>query len=584
MRGTFGSVGSVRPRRHRMTRIGTALIAGGSVIGLLGVASVSTVLAWSSPPTLTALCAPNSSEYAWQVSSSLTGESDYNVDFSYNGTTWSTVASGGGFKSGSVPYTVTTVRTGVTALEVAWADDDTGGGGTAPSGTSGLVPANGDLCTPAAPTISTTLSATTIPVDTSAYDTAPLSGATPDASGTVTYRIYTGHNEDTCTGLATHQISGQPVAVTVTSGNVPDSAAVTFTQTGTYYWQATYSGDSNNNGVTSTCTSETVTVTALSPTISTTLSATTIPVDTSAYDTAPLSGATPDASGTVTYRIYTGHSEDTCTGLATTQISGQPVAVTVTSGNVPDSAAVTFTQTGTYYWQATYSGDSNNNGVTSTCTSETVTVTALSPTISTTLSATTIPVDTSAYDTAPLSGATPDASGTVTYRIYTGHSEDTCTGLATTQISGQPVAVTVTSGNVPDSAAVTFTQTGTYYWQATYSGDSNNNGVTSTCTSETVTVTALSPTISTTLSATTIPVDTSAYDTAPLSGATPDASGTVTYRIYTGHSEDTCTGLATTQISGQPVAVTVTSGNVPDSAAVTFTQTGTYYWQATYSG
>ena len=78
MRGTFGSVGSVRPRRHRMTRIGTALIAGGSVIGLLGVASVSTVLAWSSPPTLTALCAPNSSEYAWQVSSSLTGESDYN--------------------------------------------------------------------------------------------------------------------------------------------------------------------------------------------------------------------------------------------------------------------------------------------------------------------------------------------------------------------------------------------------------------------------------------------------------------------------------------------------------------------------
>ena len=55
-----------------------------------------------------------------------------------------------------------------------------------------------------------------------------------------------------------------------------------------------------------------------------------------------------------------------------------------------------------------------------------------------------------------------------------------------------------TSGNVPNSSTVTFNTAGTYYWQAVYSGDANNNGASSPCTAtnnEQLTVTRRRPTI-----------------------------------------------------------------------------------------
>src|SRR2546428_4646224 len=59
---------------------------------------------------------------------------------------------------------------------------------------------------------------------------------------------------------------------------------------------------------------------------------------------------------------------------------------------------------------------------------------------------------------------------------------------------------TVTNGVVPDSNALTFNSAGTFYWQAVYSGDANNNGTSSTCTDETLVVGKASPSITTTLS------------------------------------------------------------------------------------
>jgi plastocyanin len=144
---------------------------------------------------------------------------------------------------------------------------------------------------------------------------------------------------------------------------------VTFSAAGTYYWQATYSGDSNNASASSPCTSETLTVGTASPAIGTKLSASSISVGGSASDSATLTSATASAGGTVTYTVYT---DDECTVLAAYQPS--PATVTVSDGTVPDSAAVTFSAAGTYYWQATYSGDSNNASASSPCTSETLTV------------------------------------------------------------------------------------------------------------------------------------------------------------------------------------------------------------------
>src|SRR5205823_2870682 len=106
-----------------------------------------------------------------------------------------------------------------------------------------------------------------VTVGTVVNDTATLTGATATAGGTVTYSVYT---DNTCATLyASHQPSGNPVAVT--NGVVGASGNVTFDQAGTFYWQAVYTGDANNNGATSTCTSEVSLLAALPISIATQL-------------------------------------------------------------------------------------------------------------------------------------------------------------------------------------------------------------------------------------------------------------------------------------------------------------------------
>jgi hypothetical protein len=204
------------------------------------------------------------------------------------------------------------------------------------------------------PTISTTLSKSTGNIGDSVSDSSTLSGATSDAGGTVTYKVY---SDNTCSTLF-----ASAGTKTVTNGVVPDSDGVQFNQAGDFYWQASYSGDANNNPATSTCTSEHLVIAKNSPSISTTLSASTINVGDKAHDSSTLSGATATAGGTVTYKVYTDNTCSTLFASAGTK--------TVTNGSVPNSDDVTFNSAGTFYWQAVYSGDANNNGATSACTSE----------------------------------------------------------------------------------------------------------------------------------------------------------------------------------------------------------------------
>ncbi len=106
------------------------------------------------------------------------------------------------------------------------------------------------------PTIATGLSETSGAVGDSVHDTATLTGATGDAGGTVTYDVYT---DSSCQNL----FAGAGT-VDVVDGSVPQSNDVVFNTAGTYYWQATYSGDANNTGTTSTCTDEQLDITASS--------------------------------------------------------------------------------------------------------------------------------------------------------------------------------------------------------------------------------------------------------------------------------------------------------------------------------
>ena len=316
-----------------------------------------------------------------------------------------------------------------------------------------------------------------------------------------------------------------------------------------------------------------------SPTIGTQLSASTITAGGSAHDTATLTGATATAGGTVIYSVYT---DSTCSTLASSALQPSPATVSVTNGVVPNSAAVSFPTAGTYYWQAAYSGDSTNNLATSPCTSETLAVTTAgksAPTISTELSASSISAGGSVHDSATLAGAHSGAGGTVTYNVYT----DTKCSIPAGATQPSPSSVTVTNGVVPNSANVSFPTAGTYYWQAVYSGDSNDYAAVSPCTSEALVVTGStsgggkrSPRLVTRLSETRTEIGSRVRDDAALIGAGWDASGTVTYTVY---SDSSCSDRVASAGTAR-----VGRGGIDGSNWVYFDRAGTYYWQASYSG
>ncbi len=402
------------------------------------------------------------------------------------------------------------------------------------------------------PSITTNLSATTANIGDKVHDSATLTWATTDAGGTVTYTVYT---DNACTQSA--QSAG---TVTVKNGSVPNSNNITFNSAGDYYWQAAYSGDSNNNGVTSTCTSEHLVINKNSPSISTTLSSGTINVGGQVHDSSTLSGATSNAGGTVAYTIY---SDNAC--------SLNPVDAgtkTVTSGAVPDSNSITFNNAGTYYWQAVYLGDSNNKGASSLCTSEVVTVNKLRPTISTKLSASSVEVGAAVSDSSTLSGATGTAGGTVTYNVYT---NNLCTTAA--QSAGTK---SVTNGIVPDSDQITFNTAGDYYWQAVYSSDTNNEGATSMCTDEHLVVNKATPTLTTTASGPVI-VGSNITDTAHLSGGFGTLGGSITFDVFA-PGDTTCS----TPLTPVPAGAKVVGANDYTSGDFTTSIVGDYHWIAHY--
>ena len=162
-------------------------------------------------------------------------------------------------------------------------------------------------------------------------------------------------------------------------------------------------------------------------------------------------------------------------------VSGVSGSGTISGGSASYSTSWTPSANGTYYWKASYAGDTNNKGYTA-CggNNETVIVGQASPTITTKLSKSHGYVGDSIYDSALLTGATATATGSVTYTVY---SDKTCSTKY-----ADAGTVTVANGTVPNSKAIPFFGTATYYWQAAYSGDAKNSPAISTCTEETLVV------------------------------------------------------------------------------------------------
>ena len=151
--------------------------------------------------------------------------------------------------------------------------------------------------------------------------------------------------------------------------------------------------------------------------------------------------------------------------------------MTVSGNGSYSSGAFTPTNSGTYRWIATYSGDTKNNGVAHACngTNETANVYPRGPTINTHASAN-VPFGNPISDTATLAGATTTAGGTITFKLY-GPNNATCTGAAIFTSAAIPVSGngTYSSGNFTPTAG------GTYRWTASYSGDLNNTAIATAC-------------------------------------------------------------------------------------------------------
>jgi hypothetical protein len=422
----------------------------------------------------------------------------------------------------------------------------------------------------ARPTVSTTPTPATVPLGTTSVtltDTALLAnGFRP--TGTITFRLVApgGGTVDT----ETVAVNGNGMYTTPTGFTLPNTGTVT----GTYQWNATYTGDTNNNAASDVNdVTERVTVSAAHPTLTTTPSPAAVTLGTGSVtlkDTANLgNGFRP--TGTLTFKLFV-NGGSTPVDTETVSVNGNGTYTTPTGFTLP----TTGTATATYTWTATYTGDGNNTaandqgGVT-----EQVTVSKASPTVVTAANPTgTISLGTTATtlnDAAVLSGGY-NATGTLLFTLKQGSTTvftqtDTVTGNGTYTTAGFTLPTTATA-------------IGTYTWTVAYSGDANNNGANDQGgTAEQVTVNKASPTVMTTANPTgTISLSTTATtlnDSAVLSGGY-NATGTLLFTLKQGSTTvftqtDTVAGNGTYTTAGFTLPTTGTA-------------TGTYTWTVAYSG
>ena len=425
--------------------------------------------------------------------------------------------------------------------------------------------ANPTIATTPDPT-SVTLDSTTAPTLT---DTAVLSGGS-DPTGTITFKLYY-NGGTTPVDTETTTVSGSNSYTTPTGYTLPTTGTVT----GAYQWDADYSGDTYNNPVNDDGDpGEEVTVNSASPSLTTTPDPTSVTLDSTTAptltDTAYLAGGYAP-TGTITFKLYY-NGGSTPVDTETTTVSGNGSYTTPTGYALPTTGTVT----GTYQWDADYSSDSNNNSASDDDDSaEQVVVSSASPSLTTTPNPTSVTLGTTAptlKDKAVLSeGYAP--TGTITFTLY--DPTDTVVDTETVTVNGNGSYTTPTGYALPTTGTVT----GTYQWDADYSGDSNNNSASDdNDPGEQVTVSDASPTITTTPNPTSVTLGTTAStlnDTAVLSGGYYP-TGSILFQLY--DPTDTVIHSETATVSGN--GSYSTSGYTLPTGAVT----GVYEWDASYAG
>ncbi len=426
----------------------------------------------------------------------------------------------------------------------------------------------------ASPTITTAPNPSTVTLDVTAppilTDAATLSGGF-SPTGMITFTLFhNGGSTPVDTEMVT--VTGNGTYTTPTGFTLPTTGTVT----GTYQWDARYNGDPNNSTASETgSVAEQVTVNIAGPTLSTIPNPTTVSLGANAVtltDTATLEiGFNP--TGTITFTLF--HDGGSApVDSETVTVNGNGTYTTPAGFTLPTTGTVI----GNYQWDASYSGDTNNSSVNdNNAADEQVTVQAASPALGTTPDPTRVTLGANAVtltDTATLEGGF-NPTGTITFTLFH-NGGPTPVDTETVSVNGNGTYTTPTGNTLPTTGAVT----GTYQWDATYSGDTNNNTVSDTnAANEQVTVNAASPTISTVSSPTTVTLGTTLVtlkDTAVLAGGF-NPTGTITFTLHQG---STVVDTEMVAVTGNGTYTTPTGFTLPTAGTVT----GTYQWDATYSG
>jgi hypothetical protein len=436
------------------------------------------------------------------------------------------------------------------------------------------------LFAPPSGTQSTAIGATSI--------TAFLTGGS-SPTGTITFRVFGPSSTTPTTCPSTWPLVGT-ASVSANGTYHPSAGFTPMSDSGNYWWYASYDGDAGNIGSNSTCGSgmaETV-VSGKPTTMSLTVPAagtegTAIP---GTSITATLSGGSSPTGG-ITFHVF-GPQQTAPTTCSTGWKLVDGVGV---SGNGTYHPAVGFTPVtgaGNYWWYADYGGDSKNAGSSSTCgagMAETV-VSAATTTVSVNAPATgAVGSTVSATDvSAALSGAA-SPGGTITFTVF-GPQDAAPTDCSSGGTTVGTAGVT-DNGTYHPSAAFRPSDVGHYWWYASYSGDAGNSGSQSACGAgmpETV-ISAAPSTTSLSLSAPSTgtvgkAIATSAVSAVLSGGSSP--TGTVTFTVF-GPQAAAPTDCTTGGTTAGTASVT-NNGVVHPSSAFTPTLAGSYWWYVRYGG
>ena len=352
---------------------------------------------------------------------------------------------------------------------------------------------------------------------------------TPAANIPVTFTVSTGpHAGLSATPTPTTNASGQAQFV------VPSSAVA-----GTDIVQASYHDPTCTSPPTHSAVPANMVWTKASPTITTQPSPTvpiTVGTPSTVGDTATFQNTVSVApTGSVTFKLY---KDNLCATPAL--LSGSGAISTTSPFTASFSSAFSAPAAGTYYWVASYVGDSGNNGYTTACAdpTEVIAVGKASPSIATQATPTlpiTVGTASTVGDTATIQTTSPAApTGSVTFTLYT---DNLCATPAL--LSGSGAISTTFPFTASFSSAFSAPAAGTYYWQASYAGDANNKSALTACgaADEEVAVSKASPSITTQASPTlpiTVGTLSTVGDTATIQTPSSVApTGSVTFTLYT---------------------------------------------------